>query len=88
MATLQVRSLDDNLYKALRLRASMDNRSISQEVIAIIKAHLSESQTSHQNATHAFLEMCGTWSDERNAEEIAIEIRQARRTNNRFQEIF
>jgi len=87
MATLQVKSLDDNLYKALRLRANMDNRSISQEVITIIKAHLSEPQTSYQKATYAFLEMCGTWSDKRNAEQIAIEIRQARRIKNRFQEI-
>ncbi len=88
MATLQVRSIDDNLYKALRRRATMDNRSISQEVIAILKAYLSAPEVLHKNATYAFLEMCGTWSDERGPKEIVEEIRQNRRTTDRFQEIF
>lgn len=88
MATLQVRSIDDRLYKALGRKAAMDNRSISQEVVSILKAYLSAPKMLHENATHAFLEMCGTWSDERGPEEIVEEIRHSRRTTNRFQEIF
>jgi len=66
----------------------MENRSISKEVIAIIKAYLAAPKAFNENATHAFLEMCGSWSDERNPEKIVEEIRQARRANHRFQEIF
>lgn len=88
MANLQVRSIDDSLYKALGRRAAMENRSISQEVVAILKAYLSAPKMLHENATHAFLEMCGTWSDQRNSEEIIEEIRQARRTTDRFREVF
>jgi len=88
MATLQVRSIDDTLYKALGRRAAMDNRSISQEVVAILKAYLSAPKAFHENATYAFLEMCGTWSDERSPEEIVEEIRQDRQATNRFQEMF
>lgn len=88
MATLQVRSIDEKLYKALGRRAAMQNRSISQEVIAILKTHLSSPVARHESATHAFLELCGTWSDERTAKEIAEEIRGDRRTTHRIQEIF
>ena len=40
MANLQVKSMDDQLYQALGKRAAMDQRSISQEVIFIIKDYL------------------------------------------------
>jgi len=86
MATLQVRSIDDNLYKALGRRASMDNRSISQEVVSILKTHLSLPEKHYADSTSRFLEMCGSWSDERSAQEIAEEIRQARQNSKQFQE--
>ena len=38
MATLQVRDIDDRLYKYLKTSAKLKNRSISQEVITIIKS--------------------------------------------------
>jgi len=88
MATLQVRSIDDALYRALGRRAAMENRSISQEVVSILKAHLSVPTTKHQDLTTRFLEMCGSWDDERDAGDIIAEIRQDRRTSERFQEIF
>ncbi len=84
MATLQVRSIDDQLYKALGRRAAMNNRSISQEVIAILKAYLSSPDSKHTNRTNDFLEMCGSWHDERAAEVIIKEIRQDRRSGKRF----
>ncbi len=86
MATLQVRSIDDNLYKALGRRASMDNRSISQEVVSILKTHLSLPEKQYADSTLRFLEMCGSWADERSAQEIAEEIRQARQNSTRFPE--
>ena len=88
MATLQVRSIDDNLYKVLGRRASMDNRSISQEVVAILKTHLAKPEKRYADTTSIFLEMCGSWSDERPAREIAEEIRQARQNRGRSREIF
>jgi plasmid stability protein len=84
MATLQVRSIDDQLYKALGRRAAMDNRSISQEVVAILKAYLSSPSLQHSNSTNDFLEMCGTWQDTKNEKQITEEIRESRRSGNRF----
>jgi len=85
MATLQVRAIDDRLYSILGKKAKMDNRSISQEVIVILKEHLSEPRRGNAStATDKFLDMCGTWKDERSAEEIIADIRQNRTNSDRF----
>jgi plasmid stability protein len=86
MATLQVRSIDEQLYKALGRRAAMDNRSISQEVITMLKAYLSSSTLQHTNSTNDFLELCGTWQDAKDEREIVKEIRESRRSDKRFGE--
>ncbi len=84
MATLQVRSIDEQLYKALGRRAAMDNRSISQEVITILKIYLSSPSLQHTNSTHDFLELCGTWQDTKDERQIVEEISESRRSGNRF----
>lgn len=86
MATLQVKSIDDQLYKALGRLAAQEHRSISQQVIAILKEHLSRSAR-QGNATEEFLSLCSTWKDDRTAAEIVGDIRSKRKTTNRFKEI-
>lgn len=86
MATLQVKGMDDDLYRALAARAAQDNRSISQEVVTIIRDFLAAPRRSARDATEAFLELSGSWADERPAEEIVQEIRSARRTGRRVVE--
>ena len=88
MATLQVRSIDDGLYKALGRRASMDNRSISQEVVAIIKAYLASPTSTPEKTTSDFLALCGTWEDERSPDAIVEELRQSRQSRNRDRDLF
>jgi plasmid stability protein len=80
MATLQVRTMDDDLYKALGRRAALDNRSISQEVVSIIKEFLSKPQTSSSPDEEA-LKLAGAWNDSRSAEEISEAIRADRNSN-------
>ena len=87
MATLQVRSIDDQLYEALGRRAAMENRSISQEVTAILKEYLSSPIGRNKNATAAFHELSGSWQDNRPAEEIVRGIRNSRKSRTRFKEI-
>ena len=70
MATLQVCSIDNQLYSVLKSRAEADNRSISQEVISILKEYLSRPNRQYKSATEAFLEIAGSWNDDRNAEDI------------------
>jgi len=86
MATLQVRSIDDQLYEALGKLAARDHRSISQEVVAILKEHLSQPIRHTVTTTEEFLRLCGTWQEERSAEEIVEEIRAHRQSVTRFQD--
>jgi plasmid stability protein len=83
MATLQVKGLDDGLYNALKSLAASENRSISQQVIALIKAALAHPELVSRRSTQAFLELAGTWEDPREPDEIAQDLRAARSSRNR-----
>ena len=84
MATLQVKGIDEDLYRALGTRAKLDNRSISQQVVKLIRDSLARSSGSAEDATRAFLALCGSWKDDRSAREIAASIRKSRRSGRRF----
>lgn len=83
MATLQVKGMDDDLYRALAARAAQEQRSISQQVKRIIQDHLAQRRGSAETTTSALLELCGTWNDNRSAKEIADDIRGSRRSGRR-----
>lgn len=84
MATLQVRGIDDALYRALGARAELENRSISQEVTKMIREFLARPGAVAEEATEAFLRLSGSWRDVRTARDISRDLRKARRTNRRF----
>jgi len=85
MATLQVKGIDERLYEGLRRRANRDHRSISQEVVHLIEEHLARPPgTDSGFAVDDFLQLAGTWQDDRPAAEIAADIRSSRRTGRRF----
>ncbi|MFA6505594.1 MAG: TraY domain-containing protein [Treponemataceae bacterium] len=83
MATLQVRDIDDRLYKLLKSSAKRQNRSISQEVVTIIENHLNSS-VNITNSTLEFLSLTGAWKDEKSAEEIVKDIKNSRNQSSRF----
>ena len=83
MATLQVKGMDDDLYRALAARAAQEQRSISQQVKRIIQDHLAQRRGSAHETTTAFLELCGTWNDDRSAREIADDVKRARKSGGR-----
>jgi hypothetical protein len=84
MATLQVKGFDEALYKALGARAKRENRSISQEVVKLVQDFLARPGGSAEEATSAFLALCGSWEDKGSARQIAQDIRKGRRTGRRF----
>lgn len=80
MAVLQVRNMDDRLYENLKRRAEQENRSVSQEVVAIVKSYLSAPCPPGAHPDDAALSLAGTWADERSGEAIAESIRNRRAT--------
>jgi plasmid stability protein len=83
MATLQVKGMDDDLYEALKGRAKRDNRSITQEVVTMIRESLARSPVTPGRATRDLLALAGSWEDARPPEDIARSIRGSRRSRRR-----
>ncbi|MBN2801496.1 MAG: antitoxin [Deltaproteobacteria bacterium] len=84
MAHLQVRDIDEKLYSALRTLASNEKRSVTQEVIYILQKYLSAPKSFDQNPTEAFLQLSGSWADNKNAEEIINDIKSNHVNSSRF----
>lgn len=84
MAILQVRDIDDRLYSSLKDLAKSENRSLSQEVIAILEKYLSNPGIFRNNPTREFLSLSGSWDDERTADEIITDIKRSRKKGKRF----
>lgn len=87
MANLQVKSIDDELYKSLGKRAAMENRSISQEVVSILKAYLSTPSNKFRQVNNQFLELCGTWEGEESADEIIKNLRYSRLNDSKHRQV-
>ena len=84
MATVELANIDERLYNALLARAAKDNRSVSEEVETILREHLVESPQDARKANEAFMELVGSWQDDRTAAEIVSDIRASRRSELRF----
>ena len=87
MANLQVKSMDDELYKSLGRRAAMENRSISQEVVSILKAYLSMPSNKFRQVNDQFLELCGTWEGDESADEIVKDLRNSREHKSKHRQV-
>ena len=81
MANLQIKGIQDELYDEIKKLASAENRSVSQQVLFLIKEYLARRK--HLKTVKApaqvLLELCGSWHDERQAEEIIAEIKSSRK---------
>lgn len=81
MANLQVRDIDDRLYEALKRRAEMEHRSVSQEVVLLIENYLAYDNKESERKTLGFLELSGSWVDDRSPDKIVKDIRSSRTKN-------
>lgn len=81
MAILQIKGIDDDLYAQLGKVAAAENRSISQQVLYLIKGDLARRRGIRNIPTPAetLLELSGSWRDEQSADEIIREIRDNRK---------
>jgi len=87
MANLQIKNIDEDLYEEIKRAASAENRSVSQQVLTLIRDYLAKRNQVSKLKTPArvLLELSGTWEDERSAEEIVRDIKKARRNSTSIQ---
>jgi hypothetical protein len=86
MANLQIKGIEDSLYAQIKDLAAAENRSVSQQVLYLLKSHLARREHLQKTRTSAqvLLELSGSWSDSRQPEEIIKEIRAARKNSKKL----
>lgn len=86
MANLQIKNMDESLYEEIKRAASAENRSVSQQVLTLIRDYLAKRKqiSKLKSPAQVLLELSGTWEDERSAEEIVQEIKKARKSSKKL----
>ncbi len=90
MAILQIKGIDDGFYEQIKRMAASENRSISQQVLFVVKEYLArEKQIKHTKLpAEVLLDLSGSWQDAREAEEIIDDIRKSRSNSRKMSEGF
>ncbi|MBE9521298.1 MAG: hypothetical protein IME97_09205 [Proteobacteria bacterium] len=90
MANLQIKGIDDNLYERLKAIAASENRSVSQQVLYLVKSYLAKGKKIDEKKTSAqiLLELSGSWDDSRSSSDIIKEIRKGRKNSRKLEQGF
>jgi len=90
MANLQIKGMDDDLYAQLKLLAASENRSISQQVLFLLKLYLARKHQLQEIRTPAqvLLELSGSWEDDRPTEQIVKDLKAARKSSQKLRKGF
>jgi hypothetical protein len=90
MANLQIKGMDDDLYAQLKSLAASENRSISQQILFLLKLYLARKHQLQATRTPAqvLLELSGSWEDDRPAEQIVKELKARRKSSQKLRKGF
>lgn len=90
MANLQIKGIQDALYAEIKDIASAENRSVSQQILFLVKEYLARRKGFQALKTPAqvLLELSGSWADEKSIEQIINEIKVARKNSRKLEEGF
>ena len=86
MANLQIKGMDDDVYAHLKALAASEHRSVSQQVLFLVRAYLAKRGHLTQIKTPAevLLELSGSWEDSRAPHEIIKDLRKARKSSKKL----
>jgi len=86
MANLQIKNIDERLYQQIKLMAGNENRSVSQQVLFLIRKHLSQvgRLRSGKNAAQVLLDLAGSWEDPWSAAQIVSDLKAARKKSRKL----
>ena len=90
MANLQIKGINDDLYAQLKSLAVSENRSISQQVLYLLKLYLAKKHQLQGTRTPAqiLLELADSWEDDRPAEQIVKELKAKRKNSQKLRKGF
>lgn len=86
MANLQIKGIQDELYAKIKELAAAENRSVSQQMLFLVKEHLGKRRHVQglKPPAQVLLELSGSWEDDRGAEQIVREIKSARKSSRKL----
>jgi hypothetical protein len=86
MANLQIKGVQDELYAEIKRLAAAENRSVSQQVLFLLKEYLARKKylDTQKSPAQVLLELSGSWEDERKAQQIIDEIKRARKDSKKL----
>ncbi|RLB30213.1 MAG: hypothetical protein DRG87_05645 [Deltaproteobacteria bacterium] len=90
MANLQIKGIQDALYAEIKDMASAENRSVSQQILFLVKEYLARRKgvQALKTPSQVLLELSGSWEDEKGIEQIIDEIKVARKNSKKLVEGF
>jgi predicted CopG family antitoxin len=90
MANLQIKGIEDELYKELKRMAAEENRSVSQQALFLVKEYLARKRRLRTLETPAqiLLDLSGLWEDNQDPAKIVTQIKKARRNSKKLIERF
>ena len=86
MANLQIKGIDDELYEQIKSLAASENRSVSQQILFLVRDYLAKrvSLSGMKTPAGVLLGLSGSWEDERPAEQIVSEIKSGRKNSHKL----
>lgn len=80
MANLQIKNINEEFYGQIKALADSENRSISQQVLFLLKGYLAGGKMMGKAKPPAqvLLDLGGSWQDDRDSEEIIDDIKRNR----------
>ena len=86
MANLQIKGVQDELYAEIKRLAAAENRSVSQQVLFLLKEYLARKKylDTQKSPAQVLLELSGSWEDERKPQQIIDEIKRARKDSKKL----
>ena len=90
MANLQIKSVDDELYAQLGRVAAAEHRSISQQVLFLIKGDLARRKSIERISTPAetLLALSGSWAGDESADQTLETIKHGRSNSKKLRDGF
>lgn len=90
MANLQIKGIEDKFYSQIKEMATSENRSVSQQVLYLIKEYLTKAKQIKQLKTPAqtLLELSGSWIDTKKSDEIIEELKKNRNNSRKLSKGF
>jgi len=90
MANLQIKGIKEELYAEIKKLASAENRSVSQQILFLVKEYLGRKNhlSTLKSPAQVLLELSGSWQDDKGAEQLIAEVKGARTNSKKLSKGF